>query len=248
MPETVNPEPSLTYRIRENHRAKSLRLKVSLHQGLEVVVPRGFDQSQIPAILQHRQDWIQQALRQMERNRSLLEPESLQPLPRQINLRAIVQVWQVEYPTAASMDTDQETNRYQIRVRGNIANPYLCQQELRAWIHHQAQQHLIPWLLAQSLEAKLPFNKVIIRSQKTRWGSCSHHQTISLNSQLLFLPQHLVDYILLHELCHTVHLNHSPRFWDLLGQKSPKYQSCVVELRRAWRYVPLWMITDRFDQ
>jgi predicted metal-dependent hydrolase len=62
------------------------------------------------------------------------------------------------------------------------------------------------------------YMSVKTRKSKTRWGSCSSKKTISLSYYLLLLPSHLIDYVMLHELCHTVHMNHSPAFWALLDQ------------------------------
>lgn len=237
----------LSYRIREHTRARSLRLKVSLAQGLEVVVPPGFDWQQIPEVVQQKQAWIQEALQKIEVQKQLYEPESLQARPSKIKLRAIDRVWQVEYGQAGSDSVSiRSGGELQLRVEGKIANLGACQEVLRRWLQRMAHRHLVPWLDAKSQEVHLPFRKVVIRSQKTRWGSCSCQQTISLNSQLLFLPPHLVDYVLLHELCHTVHLNHSKAFWDFMGEKAPDCYVCMRELRQAWRYVPLWMlITDK---
>lgn len=60
------------------------------------------------------------------------------------------------------------------------------------------------------------YDGLTIRDSKTRWGSCSGHNTISLSLYLMQVPEHLQDYVILHELCHTVHHNHSPRFWALM--------------------------------
>jgi predicted metal-dependent hydrolase len=56
----------------------------------------------------------------------------------------------------------------------------------------------------------------------------------------LFLPPRLVRYIMVHELCHTVHLNHSRRYWGLVSRFEPDYAACEAELRRAARHIPLW--------
>lgn len=61
-----------------------------------------------------------------------------------------------------------------------------------------------------------PYNRAAFRCQKTRWGSCSSQDNISLNVNIAFLPAHLQDYILLHELCHTRHKNHRRQFWEEL--------------------------------
>jgi predicted metal-dependent hydrolase len=60
------------------------------------------------------------------------------------------------------------------------------------------------------------YNKVFIKNIKTQWGSCSYKNNINLNLHIMRLPDHLIDYVLNHELCHTVHKNHSPEFWNLL--------------------------------
>ena len=62
------------------------------------------------------------------------------------------------------------------------------------------------------------FSEVKIQSSKTRWGSCNLKRTINLSFYLLLLPQHLVDYVILHELCHTKEMNHSPRFWGWMDK------------------------------
>jgi len=64
----------------------------------------------------------------------------------------------------------------------------------------------------------LTYRKLKIRKSKTRWGSCSSKQSINLSFYLVLLPQHLIEYVLLHELCHTVEMNHSPAFWSLLDR------------------------------
>ena len=87
-------------------------------------------------------------------------------------------------------------------------------------------------------ENDFEYNRVFIRSQKTRWGSCSSKNNINLNMNLLHLPSELVDYVLLHELTHTKVKDHSPNFWDELETVCPgskkkrrrlkKYGYCLI--------------------
>ncbi len=80
-----------------------------------------------------------------------------------------------------------------------------------------------------------------MRSQRTRWASCSAQKNVNLNLKLLFLPEDLVRYVLVHELCHTVHFDHSPEFWGLLSSLIPHCREMQRELRDAWKYVPAWL-------
>jgi predicted metal-dependent hydrolase len=78
------------------------------------------------------------------------------------------------------------------------------------------------------------FNNVAIRAQKTRWGSCSKKGNLNFNYQILSLPQHLSDYIIVHELCHLAEFNHSKRFWDLVAQTVPNHKALRHELKSNW--------------
>ncbi len=75
------------------------------------------------------------------------------------------------------------------------------------------------------------YTSVTIRDQRTRWGSCSAKGALSFNYRLAFLPAHLVEYIVAHELCHLREHNHSPRFWELLEKVLPGAAICRQELR-----------------
>lgn len=81
-----------------------------------------------------------------------------------------------------------------------------------------AQQRLFARLEHFAAHYNLPYNRAAFRCQKTRWGSCSSYDNISLNINIAFLPAHLQDYILLHELCHIRHKNHSGAFWAQLEE------------------------------
>jgi len=76
------------------------------------------------------------------------------------------------------------------------------------------------------------YNKVTIRNQKTRWGSCSGKNNINLNMQLMNIPNHLIDYVILHELVHTKVKNHSPLFWSSLDIYVGKAKAIDKELKK----------------
>jgi predicted metal-dependent hydrolase len=76
-----------------------------------------------------------------------------------------------------------------------------------------------------------PVGKVSIKNQKTRWGSCSGKRNLSFNYKLLFLPENLRDYIIIHELCHLKEMNHSKNFWNLVAEKVPDYKAIRRQIK-----------------
>jgi predicted metal-dependent hydrolase len=108
-------------------------------------------------------------------------------------------------------------------------------------LRKKAQQQLIPWLTELSLRHQLPFNNAAVRNQKTQWGSCSTSKNIQLNYKILFLPKALAEHILLHELSHIQHLNHSRAFWRLLSTLDPHCHEHNKALKTIEAELPAWL-------
>jgi len=97
----------------------------------------------------------------------------------------------------------------------------------------EAKRQLPGILAVLSEKHSLPYTRLTVRRMRTRWGSCSSKNNISLNSGLIFLPAHLVEYVMLHELVHTVHKDHSARFWNALEERLPGAMMRRRELRNS---------------
>lgn len=78
----------------------------------------------------------------------------------------------------------------------------------------------------------LSFNRISIKNQKSRWGSCSKKGNLNFNYKIVFLPQKFSDYVLVHELCHLREFNHSGRFWDLVKKTIPDYKETRREFKK----------------
>lgn len=76
------------------------------------------------------------------------------------------------------------------------------------------------------------FNKISIKKQKTRWGSCSKKQNLNFNYKIIFLPNNVADYLIVHELCHLGELNHSKNFWNLVKVAVPNYKLLNKSLKK----------------
>lgn len=226
---TTTPDP-MTYALRVSPRAHRMSIRVKPYIGLEVVIPKRFPRHQIARILQQHQDWITQQLQQQSHT---FQPVSL---PQSLTLPAIDRHWSIEYITADSNSLTTTTDRLIIQS----TDEKKAIERLRKFIRQTAQREFPPRLQALADKLAVRYHKISIRSQKSRWGSCSSKGTISLNDQLLFMPADTLQYLMIHELCHTRHMNHSAAFWKQVEKYCPDYQLHEQRLNHAREQIPQW--------
>ncbi|MBE9097866.1 M48 family metallopeptidase [Vacuolonema iberomarrocanum] len=234
--------PLPDYNIRISPRAKNVSIRISHRRAIEVVVPKHFDLSDVPALVETRRSWIARTLDRLEQEERAIVPAPTEWLPKEIALRAVPETWTVSYqPTSAPQLMATVTGQQHLQLTGATGDRAACQNVLHQWLHHSARYHLTSWLRRVSQDVDLPYSRATIRRQKTRWASCSSRKSISLNAKLLFLPPELVHYVFVHELCHTIHLDHSKQFWALVGEKDPHYRTHERHLKKGWGYIPAWV-------
>lgn len=234
-------EASFKYQVRVSPKARNVRLRVTLQQGLEVVVPKGYDEKKIPGLLERKKHWVRAALERAEANRKFFEPEPVWRLPIQIKLLAVGAVWHVSSKqTDAEWVAVREIGPERLLIFGAIDNQKACQAALVRWLMRQARQRLLPRLHSLSVKTGLRYKRALVKRQRTRWASCSKRGAISLNAKLLFLPPKAVDYAITHELCHLAEMNHSERFWQIVEGYYPGYRKIDAQLRDMWKMIPRW--------
>ncbi len=235
------PDALFKYQIRVSPKARNIRLKVTMKQGLEVIVPQGYDQKKVPELLKRKKHWVREALDRAERNRKFFEPEPGWKLPYKIALPAIGSVWHVTVKeTKVDWVAVREIGADRLLIYGAVQDQQACRAALARWLIRQTRANLAPRLHAISCEIGLRYKRCFIKRQKTRWASCSPHGTITLNAKLLFLPQHIVEYVMIHELCHVKEMNHTKRYWQLLARHCSQYLKYDKQLREMWKIVPRW--------
>lgn len=238
--EIVHGNDTLEYSLRVSARAKRMQLKVNPWGKVEVVLPSRMDMSRVAPFVRKHRKWLERTLARLRAMRSD-RPALDDVLPDRVHLLALAEDWQVDYAkgsrTRIHAKADGNEQRF---LQIDMVEGVSAQVPLQRWIHDVARQRLVPWLQQVSEECSLPFARATVRAQKTRWGSCTSRRHISLNRHLLFLPPQLVRYVLIHELCHTIHLNHSRRYWSLVQRYEPDYATHETELRQAARFIPIW--------
>jgi len=231
------------YAVRISARAKRMQLRITLVGQVEVVVPRRMHTRHVQAFVAEHREWIRRNLRDFRR-RQQDQPALHNVRPDVIQLPAIGQTWHLTYHAAKRNRIEVLSNEdaSQDLLVGTI-NDRDVPRLLQRWLQATAKQEMLPRLEQVSREIGLRYNSAGIRRQKTLWGSCSARQNISLNCNLLFVPARLMRYVFIHELCHTVHCNHSGKFWSLVGRFESEYRQLDKDLRHAAQMIPVWAHT-----
>lgn len=243
MPEHVACDTSdlPDYTVRRSTRARHVRLTVSARDGLVVTLPVGVATSEAARAVASRRAWAIAHLEALSARRDALTapPEAL--LPSVIELPALGRVWIVEYRQRASGSAVRaRASGGSLEVSGDVADADACLRALRRWRDRTAREGLRALAAECSSATGIAFARVSVRAQKTRWGSCSTTGTISLNRNLVFLPECLARYVVLHELAHVAQRGHGPAFWAHLEDLEPAARRLRARMRTAGDLVPAW--------
>jgi predicted metal-dependent hydrolase len=230
------------YVIKKHQRARHVKLKASVHHGLEIIVPKRFNPKHIPDILETNKSWIEKQLAQIHAVIAQCDPQAL---PHEISLTAMNQRWKVQYIKSqghgSKIQLFSRAQQQEVALVGNIEDKALCRKGLKHWVKKMAQAYLHSRLKTVSQTTQLDYQSLSVRSQRSRWGSCSTDKKINLNYKIIFLPENLADHILIHELCHTVHMDHSAKFWRLVAAFDPNWKQHSRDTRRGEKFVPAWV-------
>ena len=238
-PSLMKQGAGVDYRVRRSARARNVRLKLSARDGVTVVVPVHFDLRRIPAIIERKKAWIEHHLRRFGERAAAASSASL---PERLDLPALGESWAVEYrPARTRLLGVIAAAPGRLVVYGAVGDRVACHEALKGWLRLRTREEIVPWLTDLARQAGFTFKDALVRGQKTRWASCSAQGTISLSYKLLFLERECVRFVLLHELCHRVVMNHSKKFWMLMGRVEPECDSLRRRMRDSWKKVPHWV-------
>ncbi|HET6655332.1 MAG TPA: SprT family zinc-dependent metalloprotease [Gammaproteobacteria bacterium] len=224
----------LGYAVRYSARAKRLQIRVRPWFGVEIVAPRRCALRQIERFVSAQRAWIESVTRDMP-----LAPPA-DSLPESIVLPALGASYRLTYGTAGGRVSVAERGGV-LQVPARPDDPVAARRQLRKWLGGKTRAALLPRLDELARYHGFKYNKVSVRGQRTRWGSCSAGKQISINYKLLFLAPDLVDYLFIHELAHTRQLNHSPRYWRVVEECLPDYRALEARMSQAWKDVPGWV-------
>lgn len=224
--------------VRESSRARRLSIKVFPRGRVEVVVPRRTRARDVQSFVDEHRDWIEKS---RESFAKILPPEPFM-LPNVVELPAIEQRFRVRYERRSGAKSVRYRCRDNVVVlSGRVNDDKACVKALKRWLASVAKSDVGPRLRTLATLTDNPYKAMHVRGQRTCWGSHSGTGTISINYCLLFLEPALLHYLLVHELCHSRHMNHSRRFWQRVARLEPDYRRLDKALSDAWTQIPAWL-------
>jgi predicted metal-dependent hydrolase len=209
---------SIEYFLKRSHRAKLIWLTYKPRCGLQVTVPPRYNLKDLPDFLRRNARWI---LR--HQSASQLIPGSVEKPSRLgdtvLFLGKPLQI--VRQTGAAQNNVNFDGSQLMINIKTDADN---SERLVFNWMKDQAVRLISEKVKLWSSRLKVEFRRITIRNQKSRWGSCSRLRNLSFNWRLIMVPEEVLEYVIVHELCHLKEMNHQKAFWKIVATYCPQWR------------------------
>ena len=196
-------------------KVKHARLRVSEDEKVRIIAPPEFSEDDILALLEKKKRWIAKQLSFFAKKESIqLQRNQLLLYGNRYNY-----FYDSEFKRKVQVNHEHKT----IKAERDLTNVKIQEK----WLKGIAKKYLTKRMNELSENLNLPFNQLYIRNQRTKWGNCSKEKNISINWRLIKAPDFVIDYLIIHELVHTIRMDHSVKFWTLLRSYFPEYKKAV---------------------
>jgi len=216
------------YQIRRSQRAKKTRIVVTT-KGVEVVAPSSVSEHAIKAFVEMQKEWIENSLRRIRERHESIKPFA--PIKYDqgtlIPYRGRLIALNIRHTNRKTVSIEWITDdafvaHVPAKLRENHSDPIRA--AMIAYMKQQAKLFALHFVEKHCTKHGLIPRSLRIKTQKSRWGSCGPRNDLNLNWLLVLAPPVIMEYVVIHELCHIKHKNHSKEFWGLVGDHMPEYQ------------------------
>lgn len=200
-------------------KVKHMRLQIE-DDRLKLVLPRGVGLYQAEDFVKAKIGWIKKHLRNTNNNSG-----KVLFLGKEIKIKQEFELFSKHHKVKYSNSEFKIVSPS--GSKADVKNIY------SSWLRQQAKEYIATRAYKLARENNFVVNKISIRGQTTRWGSCSSKYNLSFNFKLMQFRQEVIDYVIFHELCHLIEMNHSKSFWSLLKKFCPDYKFLKSELKNS---------------
>ncbi len=212
-------DDSVAISVRSSRRARQMRLVASI-KGVVAIVPEGISEERLQEFVQSKRDWIDRMAQHYTKmkERSGHEEGTLYYVGNKYRYHIVK-----DRLPSATISGSLKT------ITFHVADKRSYKKEIERWYKDQTARIISERLPVIAARTGLSHNKVSIKRQSSRWASCSKKRNLNFNLLLAAAPVQVIDYVIVHELVHTVELNHSKKFWELVRATDPAYRE-----HRVW--------------
>jgi predicted metal-dependent hydrolase len=216
---TINHQ-TITYTVRRSFKARRVRLEVRQQTGLTVIVPRSYPINQLYGLLKSKERWISRNLQRFSNSHSLSARKELKYGDTVPYLGQDLELVKQENHHGESVVLDGN----KLALSPDLFKNGLLELALEQWYRSEAAKLITEIADKLSSQMGIDYKRILIRGQKTRWGSCSRKKNLSFNWKLIMAPEPVIEYVTIHELIHLKEMNHSKKFWELVAQYCPGWR------------------------
>ena len=207
-----------------NTRARSYRLKIDPNEGLVLVTPTRYNQDQINRFIATNRAWIETHVGKLTQKKEFLETDTTIRIFDALFTKHIIEI-----PGHASTISLQEKV---LTITVSEQTPTKMRNVIERFLQQTAEQYIVPRTKQLAEKMHTEYARIKFGQHKTQWGSCHSNGTLTFNWRLVHAPTQVIDYVIIHELAHRTHLNHSAAFWALVAKFDPKYETHKQWLKR----------------
>jgi predicted metal-dependent hydrolase len=216
----------VSYTLKRSSKRRSIGLRID-DRGLTVNMPLRASEKWLHSVLNEKADWVVEKLVNWQAKKSAaplwIDGEKINFRGETFTLRII--------PSLFNSPPQLRGEQLLVHVK-DTTDEIKIEKVVTQWYRHEAERVFAECVAHYAPLMNVAPKQIKLSSARTQWGSCTSRGVVRLNWQLVKMPLHLIDYVVIHELAHLVEMNHSAAFWRVVESACPDYAKCRAELRR----------------
>jgi len=216
----------ITYTLKRSNKRRSIGLRID-DSGLTVSMPLRATEKWLDSVLNEKANWVVEKLGNWKSKKQAIpqwiDGEKIAFRGETFTLRVI--------PCLFASPPQLRGEQLHIHVV-DVSNEIKIEKVITQWYRREAERVFSECVAHYAPLMNVAPKQIKLSSAKTQWGSCTSRGVVRLNWQLVKMPLHLIDYVVIHELAHLIEMNHSDSFWRVVEVACPDYKQCRAELRR----------------
>jgi hypothetical protein len=213
----------MDYQIKRSSRSLSLRISINAKAEVIVSAPKFMPEFMIHGFVKTQEAWIEKHLRKVKKNQIAVKADELY-------------IFDKKYQVVINDQAD----KMGIFVRGeklfvnNLSQKSASkiQQQIEDFLKKTASKYIATRTSILAEKMGISYQRISLRQQSSRWGSCSSHGNLNFNWRLVHYPPAIIDYVIIHELAHRLEMNHSKKFWEIVKKHDSEYLVHKGQLRK----------------